>query len=194
MYHKHHTKGFVISREQGGDHDYIVFVLTKDFGVLRLRVSGARKMESKFRSGCQQFSYGDFSIIHGKNGWKIVSVRNEGNIFEEIKVNREKSLLLAKIFSLIVSITGEEDKNERLFDVVYCFYKKISTIDNILLNGLEYLTIINILKSLGYVGENDLNISDSDDFLDSDMNILLKQKNRVIDFINQTLRATNMIT
>ena len=108
MYHKHHTRGIVLSGKPEGEDSRRLNLFTENFGLLSVRVQGARNIYSKLRSGSQNFSFGDFSLIHGKTGWKLVSVRVRVNFFETIRFSDEKLKMTGNILRLVQKLVSEE--------------------------------------------------------------------------------------
>ena len=63
------TDGLIIREQQTGEDDRLVTLLTRDFGVLRAFVRGAKRIKSKSQSATQLFAYGNFSIYRGKDAY-----------------------------------------------------------------------------------------------------------------------------
>ena len=98
MYHKHHTKGIVIGSNVEGDDSRRVCIFTENFGLINARVQGARNVHSKLRTGSQDFCLGEFSLVHGRAGWKVVSTKSEINIFENLRYSPEKLKIFKNIY------------------------------------------------------------------------------------------------
>ncbi len=65
------TDGLIIREQQTGEDDRLVTLLTRDYGVLRAFVRGAKRIKSRSHSATQLFAYGKFSIYRGKDAYSI---------------------------------------------------------------------------------------------------------------------------
>ncbi len=66
--------GIVISETNVGESNKLITVLLKDYGKISISCKGARNTKSKFLSGTQLFSYGEFVIFLGRGFNSLVSV------------------------------------------------------------------------------------------------------------------------
>lgn len=65
------TDGLIIREQQTGEDDRLVTLLTRDYGIIRAFVRGAKRIKSKSQSATQLFAYGNFSIYRGKDAYSI---------------------------------------------------------------------------------------------------------------------------
>ncbi|MFA6269612.1 MAG: recombination protein O N-terminal domain-containing protein [Candidatus Paceibacterota bacterium] len=201
MYHKHHTKGIVVSSRAEGDSNKLVNVFTENFGLINAKVQGARNLHSKLRGGCQDFSLGEFSLIHGKTGWKVVSSRSEKNLFEVFKNSPEKLKMVGNILNLVKKLVSEEsyislattklEAKSGVFNIVcnfFNFLEKAKSQDIVL---AECLTLLRILHVLGYMRhdpELSVPISSSEITIES-LEAISPKRSRMIALINESLKA-----
>ncbi len=184
------TKGFIISSENKAEADKVFFIFTKDLGLVRATAQGVRKQESKLRYSLQDFSYGEFSMVLGKYGWRItnaLSIDSSKNV-----ANNETKV---KTLRLIKKLSGGDEPNEILFgEIVKAFEfldnNKIKSSND---KSIEALLVLKVLSSLGYWGEDT-----GDDFVTSplshDLVDKVNQKRKVIIHeINKSLRATQLM-
>jgi len=68
---KLNTDGLIIREQQTGEDDRLVTILTRDYGVIRAFVRGAKRIKSKSQSSTQLFAYGNYSIYRGKDAYSI---------------------------------------------------------------------------------------------------------------------------
>lgn len=211
MYHKHHTKGIVVSSRAEGDSNKLVNVFTENFGLINAKVQGARNLHSKLRSGCQDFSLGEFSLIHGKTGWKVVSSRSEKNLFEVFKNSPEKLKVIGNILNLVKKLVSEEsyislatmklEAKSGVFNIVCNFFNFLEKAphfaeasrgeerNNIVL--AECLTLLRILHVLGYMRhdpELSVPISSSEITIES-LEAISPKRSRMVALINESLKA-----
>ena len=195
MYHKHHTKGIVLKSYPDGESSLKIYLLTPDFGLVRAKVQSARKIDSKLRQGIQDYTLGQFSLVKGRNEWKIVGVSAEKNIYELYKKEREKILIIGNVFNLLKKLLGEEDERADVTSVVFGFIEHLKIIkkgDE--LRNLECLVLLKILNRLGYVRDDPELIPSisSDEILSADILLLGQNKLKAVFLINESLKASNL--
>ncbi len=66
--------GVVIRETNVGESNKLITVLLKDYGKINISCKGARNTKSKFLSGTQLFSYGEFVVFQGRGFNSLVSV------------------------------------------------------------------------------------------------------------------------
>lgn len=194
MYCKHHTKGIVVGSRIEGDSNKLLTVFTENFGLINAKVQGARNLHSKLRGGSQDFSFGEFSLIHGKTGWKVVSVRAEINFYEKFKESSAKLIIAGNIFNLIKKLIAEEETHDSynsVFSVVlnlFNFLKEAKEGDIAL---AECLTLVRILHSLGYMRHDpELSIPiASAEIGANDLKLIAPKRAQIIKLINESLQA-----
>lgn len=185
------TKGFIVSSENKAEADKVFFIFTKDLGLVRATAQGVRKQESKLRYALQDFSFGEFSMVLGKYGWRITNALSLESA--SLVANNETKV---KTLRLIKKLSGSDEPNEILFNEIVSAFNFIdnnkikSTNDK----SIEALLVLKVLSSLGYWGEEDT----GDDFVTSplshDLVDKVNQKRKVIIHeINKSLRATQLL-
>lgn len=194
MYHKHHTKGLVIQSKGEGNDSRRVYLFTEKLGLLNARVQGARNIKSKLRVGAQEFAAGEFSLIHGRSGWKLVSVRVDKFFFELLRYSPTKMIVMGNVLNLIKKLVGEDEGNESLFNVISNFLDFLVTAKEDHLSLAECLVLLRILHFLGYVRhepEFGLPLVSQEiepDFLEQ----IAPRRVKMIELINESLKATHL--
>lgn len=191
MYHKHHTKGIVIGAKIEGDNSRRVSIFTENFGLINARVQGARHTYSKLRSGSQNFSFGEFSLVHGKTGWKIVSARAEKNLFEAFRNSPAKLKIVGNIFNLIKKLISEEKTYTPIFNIISNFFNFLATAKESDIALAECLTLVRILHALGYMRHDPkllIPIS-STEIVIKDLEMIAPRRLKIIQLINESLKA-----
>jgi DNA repair protein RecO (recombination protein O) len=185
------TEGFILKSVDFGEANKYFFIFTKDFGLIKAAAQGVRHLKSKLRYSLEDFSFGQISLVRGKEIWRITSAENKLNIR-----NKEKFLLLLQIFSLLLRLLHGEEKNSFLFDSLkegILFLKNTELTDTELAN-FECVLALRTLASLGYISKT----GDFDSFVNSPyftpelltaMNTL---KIKAILEINKSLKETHL--
>lgn len=195
MYHKHHTKGIVLKNFEVGDSSKKIQIFTDEFGLITAKVQNARSVNSKMRFGIQEYSFGNFSIVKGKNEWKLVSASSNQNLFEDFKNEKEKLLILLNVLNLIKKLSGEEEQNKKIFYVVENFIKFIKSAESGKLPLVECLVLLKILNIFGYM-RNDPDFSipmSASEINEKDLNIIAPKRAKVVELINESLKMSNLV-
>ncbi len=192
MYSKHQTLGIVLETKIEGDSNLRVGILTKEFGFVWAKAQGARKVNSKFKAGCQIFSLTHFSLVSGKAGWKIVGAIYQKNFYEILKSEKEKIFIIANVSNLLKKLLNGEEKNESLFGVVFNFFIFLEEKNNENIALAECLVLLRILYLLGYMRhdpEFSIPISDTEikgEYLEK----IATKRFKITKLINEALKAT----
>lgn len=205
MYCKHHTKGIVIGSRTEGDSSRLINIFTENFGLIGAKVQGVRDLRSKLRSGSQDFSFGEFSLVHGRAGWKIVSARAERNFFEIFRNSPAKLKIAVNVLNLIKKLVTEEARVNSevsqevdlpaggpLFNTVLNFLSFLVTAKEEDIALVECLTLLRILHTLGYMRHDpELLIPMSSAEINiEDLEKIAPQRSKMIELINESLKAT----
>lgn len=192
MYLKHHTRGIVISGRIEGDSNKLLSVFTEDFGLISAKVQGTRNIRSKLRSASQDFSLGEFSLVCGKSGWKVVSIRPEKNFFESLRNFPARLKMAGNVLALIKSLIAEEEDHTPLFDVTVNFFNFLEMAKEQDVALAECLTLLRILHILGYMKHDpELLVPLSSSEIEiKDLETIAPRRARVISLINESLKAT----
>jgi hypothetical protein len=208
MYHKHHTKGIVVGSRADGPDSLRLGIFTETFGLISVKVQGARNIHSKLRAGVQNFAMGEFSLVHGKTGWKVVSARPDKNLFEVFRNDEEKLSIVCNILNLIKKLVGEETAphttKESLFNIVEKFFHFLelskgafdmprsqkAPFDSVAM--AECLTLVRILHTLGFMRHDpELSIPiSSSEIQITDLESIAPHRSKMVALINESLKAT----
>jgi hypothetical protein len=207
MYQIHTTPGFIIGSRPSGEAGKVIFILTRELGLIHAFAQGIRLERSKLRPFIQDYSFGIFSFVRGKELWRLTSAQEYPEIRGYLDGAKEGLAMMARIASLLERLLRGEQAHPELFDCIVgtsCFLTDHSvprekaldpeTLDVEALQTLESLTVIRILYRLGYIGD----AADLDRYIismDIDMAILnvLKGKRKAMnEHINKALRESHL--
>lgn len=154
MHHIHTTNGLVIQSRNHGEANKIIHIFTRDLGLIVAIAQGIRFEKSKLRYNVRDCHFSSFSLVHGKEFWRIVGA---DELFF-IEKNREnvKNLIMSRVSSILLRLVQGEEKHEEIFDCIYNFanFKIDTNCRQEFLDTAESLLVIKILSRLGYVGKN----------------------------------------
>ncbi len=119
---KFNTDGVVIKTSVTGESDLIVFVLTRNRGIIRAFAKGARGTKNKLHGGSSVFAYCDFSFSE-KNGVYHVTEAVVKDLFFELRSDLAK-MSLAQYFCevLLKSLQEGEVEPEYLLLMLRALY------------------------------------------------------------------------
>lgn len=155
-----------------------MFIFTRELGLIPAHVQGVRKNHSRLRFGLQDFSHSNISLVHGKNGWKVVNAVPQSSWFDEFKHNSSKLYVCANTISFLRKLVKGEEKDEELFGVLkdgFSFVAKEKMLYQAIV-AFQCLMMFRILRQLGYIGE------------DQSLNYLFNEKGwslEILDFVTK---------
>ena len=107
------TPGFVIDSRPYGDAGKIVSIFTRDLGLIMVTAQGIRLEKSKLRYFTQDFSWGVYSLVRGKEFWKLTSA---AELSLQANLPQDYNALLARLAFLIRRLLQGEESHAELFD------------------------------------------------------------------------------
>ena len=187
----YNTEGFILKSLNFGEANKYFFIFTKDFGLIKAAAQSVRHLKSKLRYNLEDFSFGQISIVRGREIWRITSAER-GLDFKDT----EKFLLISQIFSLLLRLLHGEEKNDLLFNSLkagFSFLVSNDLTEQDLAN-FECIMALRILSSLGYIGK----MGDFDQFTVSPyftpelIMAMSALKTQAILEINKSLKETHL--
>lgn len=157
MAHKtHKTLGFMLSSRDAGEANQSVQLFTEEVGMLWVVVRAAKKVESKLRYHVQPFSWGAYSLVRGKEVWRLTGAKEIENYFFTLRGDRTRLLVLQRYTKLLRRLLAEEVAHPELFQLLQdgLVLLKDRTLSGEQIANLEYLLVLRTLLMLGYVGEH----------------------------------------
>ncbi len=194
MYTIYTTPGFVISSRTYGEAGRLLHIFTRDLGLILVGAQGVRLEKSKLRYFSQEFSFGEYSVVRGKELWRLTDAKG----LEPYQPSM--SDLDVKISVLLKRLLQGEDSHPELFEVIYRAAilqkdaKGDAKIDVESLQTLESIIVVRILHRLGYIGsEGELDsYIQSDDISVSLLNDLKIHRTTLNKHINKALKESHL--
>jgi DNA repair protein RecO (recombination protein O) len=198
-HHIYTTIGFLIHSTNTGEANKLLYIFTKDLGMIMTHAQGIRKNTSKLQPYAQNYSLSNFSIVKGKDVWRIVSASECSEDFiSKIRKNNFAFQIYVRILDIVKRLLSGEEKNEELFHVIYSGVEFLSLISNYKdnsdqLESFERIIILRILYNLGYVRSKELfkeYLLNKWDF--ETLNMSKETGKEVIKAINNGLKESHM--
>ena len=153
------TPGFIIDSRPYGEAGKILSLFTRDFGLVSAVAQGSRLEKSQLRYFAQDHSLGVYSLVRGREFWRLTSaqspVGNEND--EQTSIMSVRSKLVGRVSLLLKRLLQGEEPHPELFGrvgVLLAFLAENSDLNVDEIQTLESLTVLRILRSLGYVGDD----------------------------------------
>ena len=139
-------KGIVIKEKAYGETSKILFIITKELGVISVLSKGCKRLKNKLRNCSSIFCYANYDIIYKENKLSTLVDGEILNNFNNIKKDIEKLSYLNFITELTDGAV-KQNSNEEIFDIFLSAILKIN-------EGYDPLVITNILevKYLSFLG------------------------------------------
>ncbi|MES2216342.1 MAG: recombination protein O N-terminal domain-containing protein [Patescibacteria group bacterium] len=155
MYAIRTTPGFIIDSRPTGEAGKLLSIFTRDLGLVLATAQGIRFEKSKLRYHTQEYSFGNFSFVKGKEFWRLTSAaEGEG---ESQNIHTKTQEFFARLALLLRRLLHGEEPHPELFDVLegsrqFIISSPALTDDQ--MKTLESLVVLRTLHSLGYIGKD----------------------------------------
>jgi DNA repair protein RecO (recombination protein O) len=149
------TLALILNLKPYKEADALATVYTKDLGRLELLVKGIKKPQSKLAGHLDTLLLSKIMIIKGK-GFDHLSAAVIENSFLNLREDYDKVICAEEIVKLFLSLSKENEKDERLFCLLKTYFQAINDEENFseevsLLFKLQFS--LSLLKELGYLPE-----------------------------------------
>ncbi len=144
------VEGLIIDDRNYSESSKILFVITKEYGLISIMAKGVRKIKSKLRGVTGKLTYGYFHVYYKENKLSTLIDVDIINSLKLIKTDLLKisytSYLCELVGQVIKQVSLDKDKKE-IFDVFIGTLLKIN-------EGFDPMVLTNILelKLLDYLG------------------------------------------
>ncbi len=196
MYSIYTTEGIILSATYSKEADRVYRIFTKEFGLILAEAKGVRKIDSKLRYSLQLFSLADFSLVRGKDKWRITSASLKKNIFFDLNGYKDCRAIFCRVASLILRLIHGEEKNELLFEYLkksaeFLIEKKPA---DAVLQSFEYLSVLRVLHALGYLGDTAFwrAFLDNPSFEEELLSKISLNKKEAISAINKSIKESHL--
>lgn len=149
------TQGIVLSRFPLGEASSMVLLLTEEFGTIEARAQAIREEYSKLRYALQSYSLSEFSLVRGRDAWRVTGAREIQNIYYALKSSPRKIQSLERMIALLKRLLHGEGRNQALYLVISAYIKELASLEEAALEPLELVTALRLLYSLGYVSKEE---------------------------------------
>lgn len=193
-YHIHHTEGIVLQTKGVNDAHVVLFIYTKDMGLIVARATSLRLHRSRLRYVLQRFSRAHVDLVRGKHGWILTSAR-QININSDIYRHPNRKISYAVMTGVILRLIQGEDANPELYDDICNLIELLRRLESKeACFAFELLSTIRILNALGYwekVSGDELYLDKIEEPKEVLINIF-KNRKILIPRINESFKASSL--
>ena len=188
------TRCFVLRSFERGEADRVLALLTEDFGFIWALARGMRKHTAKLRGHTQDLSCATVSLVKGKRGWRVTNAAPwEPLSFLSFDGSRRECR--ARLATFLLRLLDTDEKNSDVFAAVTdaLFFLDGSDFPP-LLSVVELITVIRILKSLGYGGERMTvaPLHEERGFSDALLGFVGREQAALTRMVNESLTASHL--
>lgn len=144
---KYATEAIVLARIPFGEASVQLVLLTKEFGVVKARAQGVRKMGAKLASATQTGSESDVILVRGKDGWRLSGALLVHNWFSLF--NGECRSRSARVMQLLMRFVQGESHDPRLYLILSGLLATLPVLVESEADAAECLAALRLLHVLG---------------------------------------------
>lgn len=121
---RYNSLGFVLARRDYSESDRILVLFTQKYGKISVIAKGVRKLSSRKRGHLEIFSYIKFSASRSA-GMDILTEAELVDGFDRIRKDLRRVALAYYFVEIINKILPEEEKNEKIFDLLLFYLERL---------------------------------------------------------------------
>lgn len=147
------SQGLVLGKRGAGESNTVAAILTSELGLIRVAARSARVEASKLRYGLEPFTTARYSFVRGRYEWKLTGVERVSRDCVAESTTRRKQT--GKIARLLLRLVNTEDPVPEVYDTVaQGFLQLVHTQDDAEAEALEWVLVLRVLSSLGYLAHH----------------------------------------
>ncbi len=171
MHHIHTTQGFVVQSRNHGEANKIIYIFTRDLGLVVAIAQGIRFEKSKLRYNIRDYNFSKFSLIQGREFWRITGAEelflsDEHVLQTDLTTGSEtrssanrssaKYYIMSRVALVILRLVHGEEKHQEIYDCLWNFanFQIDNNCSQEFLATAESLLVVRILHRLGYIADN----------------------------------------
>ncbi len=162
------TEAFIIKKEEYGEADLMLTVLSDHFGKIKVFAKGVRKNGAKLRGHCEPISKSIISFVEGRNMYRLIHADAE-ELYPRIRSDMAKLQTAYRCLALADEYLLEDKDSRdffRLFDNTFSFLEHEPSYTNALHEKVLIWFESNFLYLLGLFPEHRAETADEFPFLE----------------------------
>ncbi|MDO8548374.1 MAG: recombination protein O N-terminal domain-containing protein [bacterium] len=204
------TDAIVLGKRFSGEATTTLALLTRDLGLLRASARSARVEKSKLRYGLQVLTKGRFSLVRGKNEWRLTSVSQVSREYISLPFLQptagiSRHLAFGRISKLLLRLVAGEEHTPALYTSVIEGFSYLAAAQSETdadpsrrgeaeAEAIECVLVLRILAHLGYLPQRqELLPFVADSLFSLELTAqAAKSRSLLIKVINESLGATGL--
>lgn len=158
------TEGVVLKHSNFAEADRLLVFYTRDFGKVTCIAKGARRPKSRKAGHVELGNWCRVFIAKGKNLDILTEVEIK-RAFGQVDFTEDKANKIYHLLELVDSLTANNQKNEKVFNLLVNFLSRISEEEDFNLVSAVFKT--KLLSRLGFFSARSLKGSKTKDFLEA---------------------------
>ncbi|MDP4020856.1 MAG: DNA repair protein RecO [Candidatus Adlerbacteria bacterium] len=186
-------EGIVLGKRGVGEANVLVFILTRDLGLVRAHARSARAEHSKLRYGLEPLTRARFSFVRGKNEWKLTGAEAVSRIL--LRGGSSHAGQVGRVAKLLLRLIPGEEIAPALYQSVREGLEVLARAQSDKeAQSVESVLVLKILFHLGYLPHTE----ELKGFIDADFFALelaeeaARSRALLLKTINESLQATGL--
>lgn len=142
--------GVIVGRSASGEGSARIYLYTEALGLVSALAKSAREERSQLRAHLQPGTLGVFSLVKGRDVWRVAGVADTENIFFALE-DRARKETLARVLAFVRQFVRDEGADPYLFSVLRGFVASLPSLTDEDVRRAEKLAVVRMLSALGYV-------------------------------------------
>jgi DNA repair protein RecO len=141
--------------------DRMLYLFTREFGLLHAFARSARTERSKLRPLLQDFTVGTVSLVRGKEYWRVTGMARSASFYHAVRRNDAALGVLARFATLTRRLVPGEECNPELYDLVLRALSALTAPNRSAAeyDALEILATARLLALLGHLPKEPYGVS-----------------------------------
>lgn len=184
------TPGFIVGSSSYGEAGKLLNIFTRDMGLVHVVAQGIRFEKSKLRYHTADHSFGDFSLVRGKEVWRLTNAQEGDGKISPVDIQK----FWARVALLLRRLLQGEETNTGLFEAIFAAHIFLSADRAVDIEAAESLLVLRIMHTLGYIGD-DKEIHSfiySNDFTLELLDMARRKRTMINQHINKALKESHL--
>ncbi|MES2134655.1 MAG: recombination protein O N-terminal domain-containing protein [Patescibacteria group bacterium] len=147
------ARGIVVARRSAGEGSVRISLYTDSLGLVSALAKSAREERSKLRPHLQVGTTGVFTLVKGRDVWRIIGATNTENSYFSLSGKSDAQEASARIIAVVRQFIRGEGSDPYLFSALFGFFTALPPMDQEYVLEAECVTVFRVLSALGYVRE-----------------------------------------
>lgn len=152
------ARAIVVARRSAGEGSVRISLYTDSLGLITALAKSAREERSKLRPHLQVGTTGVFSLVKGRDVWRVTGAVKTENSYFALSKNVEAQEASARVIAIIRQFIRGEGSDPYLFSALFGFFRALPEIAESHISDAECVAVLRVLSALGYVREDERSI------------------------------------